>query len=374
MVRDRADQARIEGKEDGMLKLHLDNLTRHGIDAVRSGNTSAGRGLLEQAVKEEPNNVLAWHWLASIAPDAAERKRYLERVLEIDPKNTFALRDLAELNAHRGLPTHTPSVTTSGQPAQSSPTPQRGSVAVPKSSAQAPRPWPGGSGTEAGAGLAAMAGPNRPAVSVLDALEEQWSTAATGMDATPSPGATTDAWSWNRPAAVAGGQETGGPRVLAGSQTSAIPTTPPTGLTTAIPTTPPTGRPAAMPATPPGGHEPSGSTAANSTGPANIRGATPASNTAGVAADAAAGAGLTASGLTHDQLLRADDVMAMVQRPRQSRASRRTRSGPPYVLVLVILMLLGMGLVVGMVARHVVTARTPSQVSRTAAQPSHVSS
>lgn len=80
-----------------MLKLEMDQLTRQGIDAVRLGNIAAGEGLLQQAVAHDPNNALAWHWLASIAPNAAEKRRRLERVLEIDPQHAFARRDLAEL-------------------------------------------------------------------------------------------------------------------------------------------------------------------------------------------------------------------------------------------------------------------------------------
>jgi TolB-like protein/Tfp pilus assembly protein PilF len=58
----------------------------------------------QQAVTEEPNNILALQWLASIYFDIREpekAKYYFEKVVELDPLNTLSLAGLA--NALRGL-------------------------------------------------------------------------------------------------------------------------------------------------------------------------------------------------------------------------------------------------------------------------------
>jgi hypothetical protein len=70
-----------------------------GIELVRSGDKEAARQLLAQVVTEEPNNERAWMWLAYCAKSRSERKRYLERVLEINPVNFKAAEALEKLNA-----------------------------------------------------------------------------------------------------------------------------------------------------------------------------------------------------------------------------------------------------------------------------------
>lgn len=103
-----------------MLKFHVDELTRRGIEAIRAGNTTAGRGLLKQAVEAEPGNALAWHWLASVGVDEAEQRRCLLRVLEINPDHPFALRDLAALDQRRARQAGKPTTTTFTRPSSPS--------------------------------------------------------------------------------------------------------------------------------------------------------------------------------------------------------------------------------------------------------------
>lgn len=72
-------------------------LLQLGIQAARQGNRAAARRLLLQVVDQDPNNELAWIWMASVAETVVERRNYLERVLEINPNNERAKQALSRL-------------------------------------------------------------------------------------------------------------------------------------------------------------------------------------------------------------------------------------------------------------------------------------
>jgi WD40 repeat protein len=75
----------------------LQNLLRTGIQAAQSGNKAIARRILEQVTEQDPRNELAWIWMASIADSAAERRTYLQKVLEINPQNERARQALDKL-------------------------------------------------------------------------------------------------------------------------------------------------------------------------------------------------------------------------------------------------------------------------------------
>ena len=68
-----------------------------GIAAARSGDRATGRRLLEQVTQGDPNNELAWFWLALCVNTVSERRACLERVLAINPNNARAKQALAQL-------------------------------------------------------------------------------------------------------------------------------------------------------------------------------------------------------------------------------------------------------------------------------------
>lgn len=70
---------------------------RTGIEAARNGNKIIARELLRQVVTAEPNNELAWMWLASAVDTLRERRECLEKALEINPGNTRAKEALLRL-------------------------------------------------------------------------------------------------------------------------------------------------------------------------------------------------------------------------------------------------------------------------------------
>lgn len=75
----------------------LQKKLQDGVDAARRGDRATGRRLLEEVVEQDPDNELAWIWLASCVNTLRERRECLERVLEINPNNPRAREALSKL-------------------------------------------------------------------------------------------------------------------------------------------------------------------------------------------------------------------------------------------------------------------------------------
>lgn len=72
---------------------------QQGIAAARGGQPERARGLLQQAVRLDPQNETTWLWLSSVARDDQERLFCLKQLLTINPENDFALKGLRALGA-----------------------------------------------------------------------------------------------------------------------------------------------------------------------------------------------------------------------------------------------------------------------------------
>ncbi len=70
-----------------------------GVSAARSGKKPRARALLRLVVSAEPNNELAWMWLANVAETPADAVSCLEKVLAINPENALARSTLERLRA-----------------------------------------------------------------------------------------------------------------------------------------------------------------------------------------------------------------------------------------------------------------------------------
>lgn len=68
------------------------------IAAFREGDKAQARELLEQVVKETPNDVRGWYYLAAVQTELARRKEYLEKVLQLEPDHAKAKEMLARTN------------------------------------------------------------------------------------------------------------------------------------------------------------------------------------------------------------------------------------------------------------------------------------
>ena len=74
------------------------------IAAIKAGDKVTGRRILADILQADLENADAWLWLAAAVDTDAERRKYLQRVLEIEPEHPAARRGLAELNKKQAAP------------------------------------------------------------------------------------------------------------------------------------------------------------------------------------------------------------------------------------------------------------------------------
>jgi twitching motility two-component system response regulator PilG len=79
------------------MTLPVEGCLRDGIAAARAKRLDDARALLQQAVDAEPDNPLAWFWLAVVAPNAEAAVSHLRRVLALEPSHVAAREALAKL-------------------------------------------------------------------------------------------------------------------------------------------------------------------------------------------------------------------------------------------------------------------------------------
>ena len=78
-----------------------EELLQMGIRAAKSGNSDGARLFFEQVLNQDKRNERAMMWMAKLSSsNRAERKKWLERVLEINPDNDGA-RDALKKIAYR---------------------------------------------------------------------------------------------------------------------------------------------------------------------------------------------------------------------------------------------------------------------------------
>ncbi|HOU14626.1 MAG TPA: hypothetical protein PKZ84_16085 [Anaerolineae bacterium] len=79
-------------------------LLYQAIESVRMGFYDDARRSLLQFVRQDPNNALAWLWLAQALDDPKRQLDCLRQVLRIDPDNQDAVAGMEALRAGRPLP------------------------------------------------------------------------------------------------------------------------------------------------------------------------------------------------------------------------------------------------------------------------------
>jgi ribosomal protein S27AE len=77
----------IEGRE---FEQHL----RDAIDAIKNGDRSLAKRLLDQAALMNSADARVWVWLSATTDDLQERRSYLESAIAADPSNAMAKRGL----------------------------------------------------------------------------------------------------------------------------------------------------------------------------------------------------------------------------------------------------------------------------------------
>jgi len=73
------------------------DLIQQGMELYRAGDREGAYEIFQQAVEQDPQDARAWYYLAGATSNIEERRRYLERVLEIMPDNEKAQEQLAKL-------------------------------------------------------------------------------------------------------------------------------------------------------------------------------------------------------------------------------------------------------------------------------------
>jgi tetratricopeptide (TPR) repeat protein len=69
-------------------------IVEQGISAARSGQKQQAYALFVQALQQDPHNEIAWLWLSAAVGSKEEQRYCLERVLEINPQHSMALRGI----------------------------------------------------------------------------------------------------------------------------------------------------------------------------------------------------------------------------------------------------------------------------------------
>ena len=77
---------------------NLEDLMRLGIRTAKEGNRDNARVIFQQVLASDKRHVGAWLWMASLAENNIDRRRFLETVLRLEPENQTAKRQLAALD------------------------------------------------------------------------------------------------------------------------------------------------------------------------------------------------------------------------------------------------------------------------------------
>lgn len=77
---------------------NLEDLLRLGVRTAKAGNRDGARVIFQQVLDTDKRNEIAWLWMASLADNNIDRRRYLETVLTINPKNATATKQLKQMN------------------------------------------------------------------------------------------------------------------------------------------------------------------------------------------------------------------------------------------------------------------------------------
>ena len=77
---------------------NLEDLMRLGVSSAKAGNRDNARVIFRQILAADKRNVGAWLWMASLAENEIDRRRYYETVLKLSPNNATARKKLADMD------------------------------------------------------------------------------------------------------------------------------------------------------------------------------------------------------------------------------------------------------------------------------------
>ncbi|HLY29152.1 MAG TPA: hypothetical protein VKQ72_22595 [Aggregatilineales bacterium] len=77
---------------------NLEDLMNLGKNTAKAGNKENARVIFRKVLDTDKRNVEAWQWMASLADNNVDKRRYLETVLKLNPGNQWAQKQLAAMN------------------------------------------------------------------------------------------------------------------------------------------------------------------------------------------------------------------------------------------------------------------------------------
>lgn len=88
-------------KGDGGFSPNREELLQMGIRAAKAGNKDAARIAFEQVLGQDKKNERAMMWMAKLADSTPDRKKWLDKVLELNPDNDSAREALEKITYRR---------------------------------------------------------------------------------------------------------------------------------------------------------------------------------------------------------------------------------------------------------------------------------
>ena len=88
----------FSNSSDSITDHEFEQLITDGIIAVKNGNKSLAKKLLDQAALINSTDVRIWLWLSATTDDLQEQRTYLEHAVAIEPSNAAAKRGLLMIN------------------------------------------------------------------------------------------------------------------------------------------------------------------------------------------------------------------------------------------------------------------------------------
>lgn len=89
----------LNTKNDSSFQPNREELLQMGIRAAKAGNAEGARMAFDQILSQDKRNERAMMWMAKIADTKIERKKWLDRVLSVNPENESA-RDALQKMAY----------------------------------------------------------------------------------------------------------------------------------------------------------------------------------------------------------------------------------------------------------------------------------
>jgi len=77
---------------------NLEDLLRLGARTAKAGNKDNARVIFQKVLDADKRNERAWLWMAALSDSSIERRRYLQTVLNINPNNATAQKQLKALD------------------------------------------------------------------------------------------------------------------------------------------------------------------------------------------------------------------------------------------------------------------------------------